>query len=464
MLKRLLILFFIISIYQVAFAQSIYKKFTPQQMQEDLDTMVKFLEDTHPNPYYRYSKAQFHKDVQSVKNNIHQDLTLLDFYFLAEQLLAKLDDGHTDFHIVEDYDEINPIVLPYTFKLSDKAPYLICQGPYASFKTKIPRDAAIISINDIPAQKIVNDVINLNTGENRAFRADYGSSRFYFYLEALYKANGTYKIKYAHQSTTKTVTVKGVRQQDVEKGKTTSSVNTVNNYSLTILDKEKTAIIAFKNFDWEGYTTFADSAFTLIKQKGIQHLVINLIDNGGGDSDVGDDLLQYLLNQPFKQYEKVYVKNSILLKERLKVHRKDKPLDSADLAILNKPNGIIDTIQYADIPIKPNSLRFDGDVYLLVNLQTYSSAADFAQCFKHYHRGMIIGEETGGLIKSYGDIVPVQLPHTRLDMTISSALYDNIGAEENDWHGVVPDIAVPANRALQQTMDIIRRKGNTSSY
>lgn len=432
-------------------------------MREDIDTLVKYLEETHPNPYYRYPKAAFYKDVQLVKNSFDKDLSQLDFYLRAEPLLAKLDDGHTDFHILEDYDAQNPLVLPYSFKLSPDKPFIICERPYETFEAQLPAKSEIVSINDISAQKIVNDIINLNTGENRPFRAEFGSTRFYFYLEALYKANGSYKIKYNSNGDIKTVLIKGIRQKAIDKRikESTAKVTTTNtsketNYSLTILDEDKTAIIAFKNFDWDGYSTFTDSAFTVIKNKGIRNLVINLIDNGGGDSDVGDDFFQYILKKPFKQYDKVIVKNSRFLKQRLKAHKEGKTLDSSELILLAKPNGLIDTVVYEDIPLKTNPLRFDGAVYLLVNLQTYSSAADFAQCFKYYKRGTIIGEETGGLIKSYGDIVPARLPHTQLNITISSALYYDIGSGENDWNGVIPEEAVPANMALKKALELIR--------
>ncbi len=462
MTRRLLILVICISFYHIVSGQRIYRKYSPQQMKEDIDTLVKYLEDTHPNPYYRYPKAQFYQDVQATKNSFSKDLSLLDFYLKAEPLLAKLDDGHTDFHILQDYDAENPVVLPYSFKLSPAAPFIICEGPYQTIDAQFPVKSKIVSINNIPAQKIVDDIINLNTGENRAFRADFGSSRFYFYLEALYKANGNYQIKYKDKAGDKTVHIKGMRQIELDKRKEDSPIKTSTahevNYSLSIIEQDKTAIIAFKNFDWNGYTAFADSAFTVISHKGIQHLIINLIDNAGGDSDVGDDLFQYLLDQPFRQYEKVVVKNSRFLKQRLKAHREGKTLDSSDIALLAKPDGTVDTVVYADIPLKPNPLRFDGSVYLLVNLQTYSSAADFAQCFKHYKRGTIIGEETGGLIKSYGDIVPARLPHTQLDMTISSALYYDIGAGESDWRGVVPDKTVPAEMALKEAMKLIRHR------
>ncbi|MCC8423807.1 S41 family peptidase [Mucilaginibacter sp. UR6-11] len=465
MLKKFGALAICILLYSSVSGQKFQRKFSPSEMRQDLDTLVKYLEETHPKIYYRYPKEKFYKDVQIAKNGFSRDFGDTEFYLIAESLLAKLDDGHTDFDFMWQYNSQNPFVFPYNVKLSAAKPFIICNGPYQTITAQLPANAEIISVNDIPSSKIVDDVINLNTGENRSFRADFGSGRFYFYLEALYKANGNYKVKYKSNGKEKTVLIKGIRKEELDKRtkevqakiiKTNSAPTT--NYSLKIVDENKTAIIDFKSFDWNGYKAFADSAFTVIKNKGVKNLVINLMDDGGGDSDVGDDFFQYILDKPFHQYDKVVIKNSRFLKERLKAHRKDKTLSSADKALLAKPNGLIDTVTYGEIPIKTNPLRFNGKIYLLVNLQTYSSAADFAQCFKYYKRGTVIGEETGGLVKSYGDIVSVSLPHTQLDLTISSSLYYDVGAKENDWKGVIPDVVAPSSKALNKALDLIKNQ------
>lgn len=463
MLKKVLLLLIFITIRTTIVYGQNTQTFTPLQMRQDIDSLVKYLEEAHPNPYYRFSKEKFYKDVQLVKNSLNKNLTIVDFYLVAEPLLGKLDDGHTDFHVMETYNNQNPFVLPYSFKLVTYKPYIICKGAYHTITSQLPAGAEIISINHISAQKIVNDIINLNTGENRAFRAEFGANRFSFYLEALYKANGNYDIKYKNRGIAKNTVIKGIKKDDID-GRLkhyndTAANNTsspAENYSLQVIEKDKTAIINFKSFDWDGFTSFADSAFAVIKQKGLQNLIINLIDNGGGDSDVGDDFFQYILNKPFRQYDKVLEKNSELLKERLKEHKVNKTMDSSDFALLAKTNGSFDTVFYRDVAIRENPVRFNANVYLLINLETYSSASDFAQCFKYYKRGMIIGEETGGLIKSYGDIVSAHLPNSQLELTVSSKLYYNIGATETDWHGVVPDKVVPSNMAMTKALEIIR--------
>lgn len=444
------------------------QKFTPGEMGSDIDSLVKYLEEVHPNPYYRYPKASFYKDVATVKKSLHEDLNIFDFYLKIVPLLGKLDDGHTDLHIINRYQTENPFIIPYDFDLSPFKPYIIGKQTYPSISSQIPNGAEIISINNVPTQQIVNDVINLNTGENRVFRAQFGATRFYFYLEALYKSKGVYNVKYKSKGTIANVVIKGIKQSEFESLKNRIDLarnpNSLHsNFSLQILDNNKTALINFKSFDWEGFTSFMDSAFTIIQQKNIENLIINLIDDSGGDSDVGDSFFQYILNKPFRQYDKVLEKNSELLKERLKKHlaEKNRQADSSEFVLLNRKNGSFDTTYYDYISIAKNPLRFNGKIYLLVNLQTYSSAADFAQCFKYQKRGLIIGEETGGLVESYGDIVTAYLPITHIEMSVSSKLYYDAGTKEGEWYGVIPDVSVPADKAMEKALEIIKQTSKT---
>ncbi len=202
----------------------------------------------------------------------------------------------------------------------------------------------------------------------------------------------------------------------------------------------KTALLKLDDFqDLEKIKLFADSAFSDLKNKKTSNLIIDLRNNLGGDSDVGDYLLQYLLDRPFRQDDRVLEKSSQLLKNRLLTHRKGKILSAEDSTLLSRADGVIDTVKNQDEEILQLPNRFGGKVFLLVSNQTFSSTADFAQAFSHYKRGKVICEETGGLILSFGDIVPATLPETKLPLVVSSKLYLNIGANEHDWHGVLPD-------------------------
>ena len=60
---------------------------------------------------------------------------------------------------------------------------------------------------------------------------------------------------------------------------------------------------------WSG---FADSMFTDLREKNISNLIIDIRDNGGGHSRVGDILLRYISPEPFIQMDKALIRISPL--------------------------------------------------------------------------------------------------------------------------------------------------------
>src|SRR4051812_47938522 len=89
------------------------REYTPSEMRQDIDSLVKYLLEAHPNRFYRYPKAPFFKNVSRVKSQLDRDLNKVDFYLRIAPLLGSLDDGHTDVHIGQFYNSLNPFVLPY---------------------------------------------------------------------------------------------------------------------------------------------------------------------------------------------------------------------------------------------------------------------------------------------------------------------------------------------------------------
>lgn len=455
-MKRQIILLLSILLNLSVFGQEV---FSPRDLRNDLDSLVYHIEAAHPNPYYRYSRSRFYKDIENAKLGIRKPMTYVEFYFLAQKLVAKLEDGHIDLEMpIESFKKKQTSAFPAQVALSINKPYIIIKENRDLQPLGIPVGTEILSINGTPSQKIVEHIVSLVTGETAAFRANYGAKYFDFYIEQLQPSNGLYKLRYLHKGKAKAISVKGSGVHSLGKNPidTIAAETSKAPFKFEIV-QPGTALMTLKDFiDLEKFKPFADRSFESLKTSHTKNLIVDLRDNLGGDSDVGDYLLQYLLDKPFSQYDIVLEKNSQLLKNRLLRHRIGKPLSGSDSVLLSKRNGSVDTVKNGTDPLLNLPNRFQGSVYVLINSQTFSSAADFAQAFFHYHRGALIGEETGGLILSFGDIVSGVLPHTKMPFVISSKLYLNIGANANDWHGVIPTIPAKSQEALKKALLLIK--------
>jgi C-terminal processing protease CtpA/Prc len=124
------------------------------------------------------------------------------------------------------------------------------------------------------------------------------------------------------------------------------------------------------------------------------------------------------------------------------------------------PDGFIDNEEEDSslTQLRSNPIRFNGQIILLTSASTFSSAADFANCFKHYKMGTIIGEETGGWVDCYGDLIPATLPNTKLQMNISDKFFIAVGSDGTGNHGVYPDVEVSSDQALDYAIDMFKKK------
>jgi hypothetical protein len=166
-------------------AQDIPKKYDPQKLKSDIDSLVKFIEDTHPDPYCRYPKDSFYSGIADVKGQINKPLSTLSFYQLIEPVLVKLEDGHTDLAMpLSDFYSLypNPFRMPVRLKFSVKKPYISYQGPILpDLDLPIPVNGEILAINNISSQKIAEDIMKMTSGESREFRLAFGSSFLQFH-------------------------------------------------------------------------------------------------------------------------------------------------------------------------------------------------------------------------------------------------------------------------------------------
>jgi C-terminal processing protease CtpA/Prc len=139
-------------------------------------------------------------------------------------------------------------------------------------------------------------------------------------------------------------------------------------------------------------------------------------------------LLGFLTDKEFKEWQKYKYRYSKLYQQQRGKH---------GFLIFT---GSIHTVRPK--PIKPtvNPLRFNGNLYVLIDGNTGSTAVDFAGIVKYYKLGILVGQETGDTMASYGDILSFKLPNSQLAGMIACKYYEIPGTtNDNAAQGVQPD-------------------------
>ncbi|MFB9121599.1 S41 family peptidase [Bergeyella porcorum] len=458
-MKKILLFQFILAFsFTNIFGQQ--KKITVSQMKSDIDSLVKNINEIHINPYYKFPKKDFDKEILELKRNLKEDKDIFEFWKYIAPTVAKIEDGHTFLEIpYDEFYKINPKVFPFAVVTSLKKPYI----KIIEKQGEIPQNTEITSINGVSSQKIVSELVKYISGEDKQTKAEWIAYDFGFLIHTVLGLKESCKITYKIKNTKFQKKIDFIAQDEFYRKNSTNYSKEP--YTLEIIPKISTAIIDFNSFsNPDKMKIFADSTFTEIKNKNIKNLIIDIRKNGGGNSSVGDVLLQYLARTDFRQYSDntlIKISNQVLNKikaekeEILKNKNNYSLNDSLYLnqidRVLNEPLGKVTIAHYAKntTKLEKHKNRFDGNLFLLTSRVTYSSASDFAQTIKAYHIGKIIGTETGGWVVCYGDSVENELPNSNLRLYVSSVKFVNEGAKPEDWNGVKPDQEVKPEKALE---------------
>ncbi|MDE6577220.1 MAG: hypothetical protein K2J82_04250 [Muribaculaceae bacterium] len=422
-------------------------KLTKRQAQFDIDALIYGLSEVHPDIFSICNQADLMRAVNKAKESLPDSVTLLELYQAAAPVVAMIGDGHTNLifpskRVLTKELKRFPVFVDV---LTDHS--LICTS---SLDSIISKGDKILSVNNISADSIVRAMMPYVSGERPHFKISRVDGAFNGLFQMLFPAD-EYTVSYQPAGSKKilTHTFPAIEWEEILKRcPTTRSGKKYEDYSFEIDSVNNVAVMDFRSFrDMEKMEQFADSMFRELKDKNITNLIIDVRNNGGGQSGVGDILLRYLSDEPFVQMDKALIRITPLTSKLMK----------SDMATPGLYFYEVDSTDFIK-PLSAEEGHYEGDVYLLTSNHTFSSAGSFAWTFKECNMGKVIGEETGGMNVCYGDILRYRLPISRLQATVSFKRFWQLRADENDIHGTIPDIAVPAEDALDKAMKLIKKK------
>lgn len=214
--------------------------------------------------------------------------------------------------------------------------------------------------------------------------------------------------------------------------------------SLSIDTVTHSAYIRLTTFSKGNLKTFFRRSFRKLKQENIQHLILDLRENGGGRISNSIALTKYLKQSPFK------IADSVVAISRKFKH--GKYIQSSWLYWLamnfgasKAADGTIHYKRFEQHYYQPKErLAFKGSTYLVQGGYTFSAATMVISALKGQDNMTIVGEESGG--GYYGNsalhIPNITLPNTKLRVRLP--LYRMvIDQNRPKGTGIIPDIKIP---------------------
>lgn len=188
-----------------------------------------------------------------------------------------------------------------------------------------------------------------------------------------------------------------------------------------------------------------------ITQKNYEHLIIDFRNNSGGTLDAAVVLAQFLTNEPVDAgtfitrswFEK---EGRYPTKEEIQQFPYLKDMSYKGFRDISK--------ELAFRLVLPSHERptFTGGVYLLTNSNTASACEPLVYAFKRKKIGKIIGERTAGQMMS-AEWFKV---NEEFSVFIPTVDYMTKEATRLDMVGVIPDIAVSSEKALEVALERIK--------
>lgn len=191
--------------------------------------------------------------------------------------------------------------------------------------------------------------------------------------------------------------------------------------------------------DFDGGKSTIRHFFKKVHQQNIDTVVIDLRSNPGGNGNIGNYFLKYVLPKEYKHYLSCNVHES---KQEEYYERRAGLLISNQYTI----TGDVKTYYFSVKPTKKS--HYNGVIYLLINEHTLSTATYVSSYLKHVCKAKVIGVETaeneymlgGGVIRT------LNLPASGLKVKFPLYAWVYGSLETPSKTGVKPtDTALPLN-------------------
>lgn len=168
------------------------------------------------------------------------------------------------------------------------------------------------------------------------------------------------------------------------------------------------------------YKKYVKDMFRKVKEHNIQNIIVDLRNNGGGNSKVANEFIRYLDIDKYKTGISQRRKGIFVITEGDEEYKNHK---------------------YAD-------MLFKGNVYVLTSNNTFSSAMTFTELIKENDLGLVIGEPPSNSPNCYIDCSVFMTPNAKIQLRISTKQSFAINQDSTD-ELIQPDIKCNADNALE---------------
>jgi len=378
----------------------------PEQIHEDIDLWHNWLNSTHPDLSYTVSNVdKLDHDIEALKNSITAPISVGEFWRRISLLNRQFSDGHTVITI-QDWQGFTKELLTsgnalFPFEVVFNGSELVIAAKLGGEQSNLS-GYVITEIND---ERIENILASLNKrlhGDSAIQRNAILERRFalYYWLNYGNQSNFVLKVSKKHEINNITVAASSNVPRVITSNEQFEDIYHYENISES--DSEKIALLTIKSFMWpdrDKYFSFMESTFEKVKNQKIDHLIIDIRENGGGDDDMWKrGIMPYIADKSWRFASKY--------KKKVIAGRESDTEKLGDVIL-----GEVDSMVPVDAD---NPHKFNGKVSILIGPYTYSSSILFTNTVQDHSFGKLVGTTSGGKSGQTGGTQIFNFPHSKL--------------------------------------------------
>tara|TARA_R110000868_G_scaffold410693_5_gene699832 strand:- start:8447 stop:9880 length:1434 start_codon:yes stop_codon:yes gene_type:complete len=420
-----------------------HREFSKKELTEDLNLLKEILLDAHPGIFWYNNQSSLDSTFNQVLGSLNEDETEIEFYRKALGLVAQINCGHTWLNASNSLsDSLWNNIDDFPMKVKIVNQRLYYTG--SDIPNSISSGDEILAINGHSSQELIRRMINYSTGDGfiKTGRIRMVERTFGFYYALLYGFNKDYKVRYVTNNKSE-----GIAKLSPKKIVRVTKNETPIQFSY--MEGSQTGILKITTFSNEQinqneqFQSKLRDIFVSLKNYKAENLIVDLRENRGGSDELGLLLLSYLVPDSVVEFNKMYLRT--IDSELLKKYSDLMPDIYERLPRLTREINDTTFLFFDEITLKPfppSKPFFGGRIFILINGNTFSTAADVSAILYSKRRATFIGEETGGGYygNTSGIITQVTLPNTGFQLQLPLVRYEtNVKNTLPIGSGVKPD-------------------------
>jgi hypothetical protein len=461
------------------------RKYAPAALQADYTIFREILESNHPGMYWYTPKDSMDMYFQQGYAQLQDSMTEQEFRRVLAYVVSQINCGHTitrPSKAAVSYQNKHRITgFPFSIKFLDSL--AVVSDNLQRRDSLITRGAVIHAINGLPIELIRDSLSRYlsNDGYNTGHGLQLlnGRSTFTTYYQLVFGLDSLIEVEltdtlnrlqrvqrrviYPTPAVTKKKSAAAAPVKDTSTRRKPAVTpparpTSFSKKGLMIDTTESIGYMVLNTFsNGSGIAPFIRKSFKTIDRLGLEHVIIDIRFNGGGNVSNSNLLLKYLKDEPFRLADSLYTPRKTYKHGRyIQGSMWQWPLMS--VITHRDAAGRRHFGYYERHYFKPKKRHhYPGNVYLITGYNSFSASSIVAHQLKDHPRVTSVGEPTGGA--HYGNnawLTPTAtLPQTHLRFTLPRFRLVMDRNIPKNGQGVPVDItAIPTRRSIMLNRDV----------